>query len=227
MAKQEEETRTAVQDINDSLTGIGEKVQKNSKLVTIVVVTVVAIVALVLLYFYAIRKPAVDSANNAIGQADLQLMLAQDSTALEQYQAVAGDYGYDAGNRANLNAAILLFKNGKYQEAINYLDDFKASESVIGAAAASLEGDCYVNLKNYDEAIKYFKKAADISDKNPLYTPVFLMKQANVYREQKNFPAEVEVYQEIVDEYPTYGDAMGIDMEKYLERAKLSAGNAK
>ena len=36
----------------------------------------------------------------------------------------------------------------------------------------------------------------------------------------KDYNAEIKVYEEILKEYPNYGMQMGIDIEKYLERAK-------
>ena len=128
-----------------------------------------------------------------------------------------------AGNLANLNAAILLYKQGKYENALNHLKNYDATESIIGAAAKSLEGDCYVNLKQYPQAIECYKSAVKISDNNPHYTPAFLLKEATVLREQKDYKAEATVYEQIVKEYPNYGAEIGVDMQKYLERAKDAA----
>ena len=63
-----------------------------------------------------------------------------------------------------------------------------------------------------------------ISDENPAYTPYFLMKEATVYRELKDYKKEAATYQEIVDEYPDYGPSINVDMQKYLDRAKAEAG---
>ena len=150
--------------------------------------------------------------------------MGNDSIALAKYQQVAANHSYDAGNLASLNAAILLYKEGKYEEAVKYLSDYSTKESVIGAAAKCLEGDCYVNLEKYQDALDCFKKAVKISDNNPAYTPAFLLKEATVLRELKDFKAEAKVYEEILNNYPAYGNQMGIDVEKYLERAKAEAG---
>lgn len=218
-----EETRTSIDEVNDTLTGIGEKVQSNPKVIVWGCIAVAAVVAVILIYVYAIRQPGQNAANNALGQADIELLMGNDSVALAKYQQVAADHGYDAGNLANLNAAILLYKEGKYEEAINYLKNYSASESVIGASAKSLEGDCYVNLKQYPQAIDCFKQAVKISDNNPHYTPAFLLKEATVLREQKDFKAEAAVYEQILKDYPTYGSEIGVDIKKYLERAQDAA----
>ncbi len=225
MAKENQtENRTAVEELNDSLTGIEQKVQNNQKTIMWACVAVVAVVCAVLIYVYGIRRPGIESANNAIGQADLTMAMGNDSLALQQYQQVADEYGYDAGNRAQLNAAILLYQQGKYQEAINYLKNYSANESIIGASSKALEGDCYVNLKNYNEAIDCYREAAKISDKNPSYTPYFLMKEATVQRELKNYKAEADLYRTIRDEYPEYAAMQQIDFEKYIARAEAQAG---
>lgn len=224
MANNNEETRTTIDNLNDQLTGIEQKVQNNQKIIAWICIAVAAVVCIVLLYIYAIHKPGAEAAQNAIGQADMTLSEGNDSLALVQYKQVAADYGHEGGNRAKLNAAILLYKQGQWQEAINYLNDYKASESLIGASSQALKGDCYVNLKNYEEALDCYEKAVEISDENPAYTPYFLMKEATVYRELKDYKKEAATYQEIVDEYPDYGPSINVDMQKYLDRAKAEAG---
>lgn len=221
--KPSDETRTSIDEVNDTLTGIGEKVQSNPKVVVWSCIAVTAVVALILLYVYVIRQPAQNAANNAIGQADIELLMGNDSIALAKYQQVAADHGYSAGNLANLNAAILLYKKGDYEKALSYLKDYSSSESIIGASAKSLEGDCYVNLKQYPQAVDCYKQAVKISDNNPHYTPAFLLKEATVLREQKDFKAEAAIYEQILKDYPAYGAEIGVDIKKYLERAQDAA----
>lgn len=147
MAKDNDnETRTALDEINESLTGLEQKVQNSQRTIMWVILAIGVVVCAILIWIYAIRRPGMAAADNAVGQADITLSTGNDSTALEQYRQVADNYGYSAGNRAALNAAILLYKDGKYEEAAKYLDKYDATESVIGAAAKSLQGDCYVNL---------------------------------------------------------------------------------
>lgn len=228
MAKeQNEETRTSIDNLNDRLTGIEQKVQNNQKLIMWFSVGAAVIVALILLWIYGIRQPAINSANDAISQADTQLMLGNDSIALTQYMQVADEHGYDAGNRAALNAAILLYKEKRYQDAINYLERYDVKESVIGAASQSLKGDCHVNLKQYDKALDCFRQAAKTSDNNPAYTPYFMLKEATVLHAMKEYSQEADIYAAIIKDYPLYGDQNRIDLERYQKRAEALAGQAK
>jgi len=228
MAKeQNEEIRTSIDNLNDHLTGIEQKVQNNQKLIMWFSVGAAIIVALIFIWIYGIRQPAINSANDAISQADTQLMLGNDSIALAQYMQVADEHGYDAGNRAALNAAILLYKEKRYQDAISYLERYDVKESVIGAASRSLEGDCHVNLKQYDKALDCFRQAVKTSDNNPAYTPYFMLKEATVLHAMKEYRQEADIYADIIRDYPLYGEQNRIDLERYQKRAEALAGQAK
>ena len=210
------------------------KNKKTQKLLMWGLLAATAVVCVILIYIFAIRRPGIEAADNAIGQADTSLSLGQDSVALVQYKQIADNYGYAAGNRANLNAAILLYqkamasndeatRNANLDEAISYLKNYEPQESVIGAGAKSLEGDCYVNKGEYAKGLECFKQAVKISDNNTYYTPLFLMKQATVEHEMKDYKAEAATYQTILDRYPNYGSAVNIDFQKYVDRANALA----
>ena len=204
---------------------IKNDVTRGQKYVMWGMIAISVIAVLVVIYIFAIRNPAVKSANEAIGQADITMTQGNDSLALAQYQLVANEYGYDAGNNATLMAATLLYKKGEYQQAIDQLKNYSPKEAIVGAAAKSLEGDCYVNLKNYDEAVKCFDSAISISDDNSYYTPLFMIKKATVLREQGKYADELKVLENIRDNYPEYCNAYRFDADKYIARAKYQAEN--
>lgn len=224
MAKEKNNVpENGVDELNDSLIEMSEKVQNNKKIILWAAAAVVGVVVLVLGYIYLVRQPGIAKANDNIGAADIQLALGNDSIALAKYMEVADNDGYDAANRAALQAATMLYKDEKYEEALKYLDKFSASESIIGAAAYSLKGDCLVNLDKLDDAVSAFKDAISESDNNTYYTPFFMQKLARVYREQGKFAEEADIYRSIIKDYPQFGDGYGIDMQKYLRRAELDA----
>lgn len=221
--KNHEAPATGLEEINDSLTHMTAKVQDNKKIIAIASAAVVGIAVLVICYFTFFRNPAIQKANDTIGAADLQLALGNDSVAMAQYMNLADNGSYDAANRAALESAILLYGQGKYEEALKYVEKYSAKDDVIGAGAYSLQGDCLVNLDRLDEAVKAYNKAIDKSDENPAYTPFFMMKLARVYRAQNNFKEEAEVLEDINEEYPLYGQQHNVDVEKLLDRARLQA----
>ena len=124
------------------------------------------------LFIYGIRNPGLEGAQSEISQADMQLAQGNDSIALAQYMAVADDYSNSVANRANLNAAILLYNDGKYDEAIGYISNFDPEGVIIGPASQSLLGDCYVNTGKLDEALAAYDKAIALSANNSYYTRI-------------------------------------------------------
>ena len=223
MAKTET-TRTSIDELNESLSTFEQKVENNKKYIYCIAGGIVVLALIILGYVYGIHNPNMENAKAEIAKADMDLSLGKDSVALQEYLAVAANYSNDPANRASLNAAIILYKEGKYEEAAANIKNFDAEGTIVGPASQSLLGDCYVNLKKYDEAISAFDKAVSLSADNALYTPLFLLKKATVLRELKNFKGEAEIYQTIKEKYPEFAANYNVDIEKYLVRAQQQAG---
>lgn len=47
---------------------------------------------------------------------------------------------------------------------------------------------------------------------------------ANVYRAEKNFKAEANAYNTIINDYPRFTNTSNLDVKKYYERALAAAG---
>lgn len=224
MAKKNQNARTSLEEFNESLSSIEQKVEGNKKLIYWVAGAIVVIVIIALAYIYGFRNPGIQNAKEDVSKADMELFQGQDSIALKDYEKVASNYSNTPANRANLNAAIILYQQGKYQEAVKYIEDYDPQGNIVGPASQSLRGDCYVNLKQYDKAISAFDKAISLSNNNVDYTPLFMMKKATVLREQKKFADEAAVYQTIKDKFPLFQRDFNVDIDKYLERANAQAG---
>ena len=223
MAKTET-TRTSIDELNESLSTFEQKVENNKKYIYWIAGGIVVLALIILGYVYGIHNPNMENAKAEIAKADMDLSLGKDSVALQEYLAVAANYSNDPANRASLNAAIILYKEGKYEEAAANIKNFDAEGTIVGPASQSLLGDCYVNLKKYDEAISAFDKAVSLSADNALYTPLFLLKKATVLRELKDVKAEAEILKTIKEKYPEFAANYNVDIEKYLVRAQQQAG---
>ncbi len=88
---------------------------------------------------------------------------------------------------------------------------------MIAAEAYGNTADAYVELKDYDKAGTYFKKAADKS-KNKFLTPLYLKKLGLVYEAQNDYKGADEAYKKIKSEYPDSPQAQSID--EYIARAE-------
>ena len=180
----------------------------------------VAVVVVVGLAIYLVRANGSHKAAEAIAVADLEM---NDSIALNQYMKAA-ELGYKSGNRAKLNCAIAFYKKGAYNRALDYLKDASIDSEIFDAGRLTLMGDCYANLGKLDEALDCYSKAVKASGNNPQVAPFVLVKEANIYREQKKYDKEYAAYEEIVSKYPGYANALSFDIRKYAERAKAQAG---
>lgn len=207
-----------IQPVNQEEADFVAKTKKYRKQLTGFFIAVVVVLVAILVWFL-VRQSQVAKADQAIALADVEQ---NDSIALNLYKDAAA-HGTKSGDRAKVEAAIRLYQAGNYEEAVKYLDDASASDEIVAAGIETLKGDCYVNLQNYDAAIKAYEKAIKEAKHNSQLVPIILIKEANVYREQKNYAAEAKAYGKIVEEYPTYGEAANLDIRKYYERAKAAA----
>ena len=226
MAKESktQETRTSIDELNESLSGLEQRVEQNKKSVIWYAVALLVVIGLGLGYYYG-KKSAKEDAGEMIGKADIELMQGNDSVALAQYQAVAAEYSNGVANRANLNAAILLYQKGKYEEALKAVENYDVEEELVGAASQSLKGDCLVNLKKYDEAVAAYDEAISVANGNELYAPVFMMKKATVLSAQQKYSEAAAIYQNIKDNYSKYVNAYRVNIDKYIDRSNYLAGN--
>ena len=226
MAKESktQETRTSIDELNESLSGLEQRVEQNKKSVIWYAVALLVVIGLGLGYYYG-KKSAKEDAGEMIGKADIELMQGNDSVALAQYQAVAAEYSNGVANRANLNAAILLYQKGKYEEALKAVENYDVEEELVGAASQSLKGDCLVNLKKYDEAVAAYDEAISVANGNELYAPVFMMKKATVLSAQQKYSEAAAIYQNIKDNYSKYVNAYRVNIDKYIGRSNYLAGN--
>ncbi|MDE6311831.1 MAG: hypothetical protein K2L96_08470 [Muribaculaceae bacterium] len=192
---------------------------KKNQRTMVVLATMLVVCAIAACVWIFIQQNGNAKADEKIALADIEQ---NDSIATELY-AEAAKAGYKSGNRAKVEMGIRLYRQGKYEEAIKYLDDASISDKIVAAGVEALQGDCYVNLEQYDKALSCYDKAISKADKNPQIVPLMLVKKANIYRAQGNFSAEAKAYKTILDEYPEYVQGSQTDIRKYYERAEAQA----
>lgn len=117
------------------------------------------------------------------------------------FKQIADDYSLTpAGKLAHFYAGAICLKQGKYQLAIFYLDQFSSNDQLVQARAYSLIGDAYMEQKKYEDAAKYYDKAAAYKP-NKYFTPGYLMKAALAYEKLNQNDKAIKAYQRIIDEY--------------------------
>jgi tetratricopeptide (TPR) repeat protein len=115
---------------------------------------------------------------------------------------IADSYGMTkSGNLASFYVGVIYLKQGKFEDAISYLNDFSSSDLLIQARAYSLIGDANMELKQYEEAASYYQKAAGYKP-NKEFTPTYLLKLALAHEKANNLDGALAAYQSILDSYP-------------------------
>lgn len=212
MAKKENKLETILEQpeqiIEEIQSGKWEEwYNKYKNIITYVGGGILAVVLLVVGWNYYITSQN-EEGQNALFQAvyyfeadDLEKALNGDGNNLG-FVDLASDYKFTkAGNLANFYAGACLLKQGKFEEAIDYLKSFSSSDILVQARAYCLTGDAYMELKDYDAAADYYKKASDWKPTKE-FTPDYLMKLGLAYELNKEYEKAVKAYDKIINEYP-------------------------
>jgi tetratricopeptide (TPR) repeat protein len=189
-----------------------------------------AIVAMIVIYF-AYQKFYIGPREIV---ASNQMHVAQDFWAKKDWdKAIYGDAGYPGFEKilseySNTKAANLAYyylgtaylNKGEFQKAIDNLTSYRGDDSMVAAEALGDAGDAYVELKDYDKAETYFKKAADKAS-NSFLTPMYLKKLGLVYEVTNDNKSADENYKKIKSDYPASPQAQSIDAYIARVEAKL------
>ena len=144
------------------------------------------------------------------------------STTFTGLEEIADNYGSTpSGKVAEYMVGVALLNQGKYQDAIDHLENFSSDDVMLSAVAIGAIGDAKMELNEVDAAIKFYQKAADINT-NSFTTPIYLKKAALAYESKSEFADALKLYERIQKEYSKSTEAR--DIEKYIQRVK-TAGN--
>ncbi|HPF50963.1 MAG TPA: tetratricopeptide repeat protein [Draconibacterium sp.] len=225
MAKKETKQVDNLQELESALTKTEQFVEDNSKIISYVVGGIILVVAAYLGFNKFYVQPKEKEANSQMFMAEnyfekdsFNLAINGDGNYLG-FLDIIDDYGITkAANRAKYYTGISYLHLGQYEDAIDYLNDFKTDDLLLGPVTAGAKGDAYLELGNNDEALKLYKKAYQMTD-NELTTPVYMMKTANLLESMDELQQAVDLYQDIKAKYPKSAEATNAD--RYIARAKV------
>ncbi len=219
-----EQKMDEMEKVNEAISSSEKFLVNNQKTILYVLVAIVAVIAIVLGVKQFYFEPREVKAQEALFRP--VLAFEQDSLDLAlngnaEYDgliAVVDNYGSTkAGNLAAAYAGLAYYEKADYENAKIYLSKFSADEELLSPAITAAIGNALVNMDNAAEAVKYFEKAAKVAD-NDVFSPLYLMKAANVYEKLGDKAAALKIYETIKSDYPTSQQASTIDA--YIERAK-------
>jgi tetratricopeptide (TPR) repeat protein len=200
----------------------GSFVQENQKSLLFIAAAIVIMVVIYIAYLRLYLAPREVTAAN-------QMHVAQDFWAKKEWdKAINGDAGYpgfkkiitDYSNTKVANLAYFYLgtaylNKGEYRQAIDNLTNYRGDDNMVAAEALGSTGDAYVELKDYDKAETYFKKAIDKAS-NKFLSPFYLKKLGLVYEAKKDNKAAADAYKKIKTDYFDSAEAQNID--EYIAR---------
>ena len=139
-------------------------------------------------------------------------------TAVKKYD------GYDGGEIAQYLLGKCYMSKGQFVKALNSLKEANPDDTYISVFCIGLQGDCNVELKKYDAALKLYEEAS-IAGENNLTTPMYLFKAGAVAEQLKKYSVASEHYTRIRDEFPEYASQNIFTIDKYI--ARVSSNKAK
>lgn len=111
------------------------------------------------------------------------------------------DFGMtEAANLAHYYAGVSYLKQGKFDAAILYLEDFSSNDLLVQPRAYSLLGDANMELQKFEEAANYYHKASSYQP-NKFFTPAYLMKEALAYEKLNQNDKAIAAYDKIINEF--------------------------
>ncbi len=217
-------TDTKVATQNNDLGQTGRFVRENQKSLMFIGGAIVAMIVIYFAYqkFYIGPREVV---------ASNQMHVAQDFWEKKDWdKALKGDAGYPgfekiiseysntkAANLAYYYAGVAYLNKGEYSKAIDNLTNYRGDDSMVAAEALGSIADAYVEMKDFDKAETYFKKAADKAS-NRFLTPMYLKKLGLVYETQNDNKSADDTYKKLKSDYPESPQAQNID--EYIARVE-------
>jgi tetratricopeptide (TPR) repeat protein len=210
--------------LNDDFGQTGKFVRENQKSLLFIGSAIIAMIIIYIIYQKLYLGPREAKATN-------QMYVAQDFWSKKDWdKAIKGDAGYPgfekivtdysntkAANLAYYYLGVAYLNKGQYRKAIDDFNEYRGDDNMVAAEAYGSTADAYVELKDYDKAATYFKKAIDKS-KNKFLSPLYLKKLGLVYETQNDNKSADETYKTIKSDYTDSPEAQNID--EYIARVE-------
>ncbi|MCG6190977.1 tetratricopeptide repeat protein [Maribellus maritimus] len=225
MAKKKTPQVDNLQELESALTRTEQFIEDNQKIITYVVGAIILVVAGYLGFNKFYMQPKEDEARSQMFMAidyfekdSFNLAINGDGNYLG-FLDIIDDYGMTkAANRASYYTGISYLHLGQYEDALDFLNDFKTKDMLLEPVAEGAKGDAFLELGEMDNALKQYKKAISLSD-NELTTPVYMMKAAKLLESMDELEDALSMYEDIKEKYPQSTE--GTNVDRYIARVKI------
>jgi tetratricopeptide (TPR) repeat protein len=125
--------------------------------------------------------------------------------------------GTAAANLCEYYAGACYLHLGQFDKAIKFLKNFDADGATqIKSRAYGMIADANAELNKNDEALNYYKKAADVNSKDDYTSSEFLFRAALFAESTGKTKEAVDLFKKIKSDYPLSEKAA--DVDRYLAR---------
>jgi tetratricopeptide (TPR) repeat protein len=125
--------------------------------------------------------------------------------------------GTPAANLCEYYAGACYLHLGQFEKSIKYLKDFDANGATqIKSRALGMMGDASAELNKNDDALDYYKKAANVNPKDDFTSSEFLFRAALFAQQTGKTKDAIDLFKKIKTDYPLTEKAA--DVDRYLAR---------
>ena len=218
---------SSIENVSQALSKAEQFIENNKKIISVLAIAIILIAggiwAYKKLYIAPMEKEAYAQmfvAEQYFEKDSFQLALNGDGNNWGFVKIIDEYSPTKAGNLAQYYAGICYLHLGKFQQAIDALEDFDSDDKLVAPIAKGATADAYVELGKTDKALSLYLKAAKLN-KNEFTSPIYLMKAAQIAELLNDYNKALEIYKEIKKEFPRSSE--GRQIEKYIARAEILA----
>ena len=225
----ESTTAEVFTSLDEGASKLEQFLEKNQKWIFTGLLAIIVLVGGYMWYDNNVIKPKEKEAINnlvtaqnyfdkALNETDEKLMKEDFDKALN---GADGKYGFlqvnekfsgtKAGNLTNYYIGMIYYKTGDFKNAVSYLSKFNSDDNVLNPTAKGVIGDAFVELEQFEDALKYYEKAAKASD-NEFSAPMYYFKAGKVALKLGDKAKAKKYFEIIKTKYPDSKVAKDIDM---------------
>ena len=125
--------------------------------------------------------------------------------------------GSAAANLCEYYAGACYLHLGQFDKAIKFLKDFDASGATqIQSRAYGMIGDASAELNKNDDALSYYKKAADVNTKDEYTSSEYLFRAALFAQSSGKTKDAIDLFKKLKSDFPLTEKAN--DVDRYLAK---------
>ncbi len=208
--------------------------QNNNKSILYIGSAIIIVLVGWIVYKYMFQAPKIEKSNDLVFVTQKyfsEFTTSTDSSKAQLAAKVLNGDGMNAGalkiinnyggtpaaNLCQYYAGACYLSLGQFDKAISHLKQFDANGAFqIESRAYGMLGDASAELKKNDDALSYYKKAANVNTKDEFTSSEFLFRAAAFAQSIGKNKEAIELFKDLKSNYPT--TEKGANADRYLAR---------